>query len=827
MTVVVVSIDGVAPRFITSATMPFLLALGASGGACYRARTVEPSLTLPAHISMMRGVEPDRHGVLDNAADACVSSDCPASFLSAARQAGHTTAAVSSWSPLKPAFGDGAVTYDLLFDDGYNPDVDTVVTDAAVDLLAGKSLSEVSFVYLIGPDLAGHDHGWGSPHYLKALSQADAELRRLVEALDDVAASEDDPSATPLTIMVTTDHGGSDQHHVSNSMDDLETFVVIRSPSIDPGSTWSEVSILDVAPTVADAAGFEPDGGWAGTSLLGREIALVDYLTGLVERQNEFSYGEQVTMAEHSLQTAERARAAGATDEMTVAALLHDVGHLHDEAGVWGFPDHAEAGARSLQGLLPPQVTEPIRLHVEAKRWLVANEPGYADQLSEASTVTLRQQGGPLDEAASDAFIAAAYAGDAISLRRWDDAGKVAGSPTPSVDDFRPVIASVIGAPTANAVWLRDACRCNQCRDTDNDQHLIGVDELARWVGASATFTAADSNLESGLVTVTVTSADGSASHQCLVPVEIWSPADRSALGTSKPRLAADLRRAWPDRPAADQPKPVEFNTPGWDDDLCCRLAEHGFALLTSVPTAPGTVLEVAAELGFVRETNYGALFDVRHEPRPQNLAYSSVGLPLHTDNPYRQPCPTVQLLHCLRPAAEGGDTVLADGLSAALQLSLDDPDAFATLTSTPVVFRFHTSVDSSTVDSSTAKSPDEVDLQARRALIELGVDGSVLAVNVNHRSMEVPDEHLADRFYPAYFRFCQLLESRQFTTELKLDAGDLIAFDNRRVLHARTSFGADADRHLQGCYIDMDAVHSRARVAKAEMANRNATSRT
>ncbi len=92
---------------------------------------------------------------------------------------------------------------------------------------------------------------------------------------------------------------------------------------------------------------------------------------------------------------------------------------------------------------------------------------------------------------------------------------------------------------------------------------------------------------------------------------------------------------------------------------------------------------------------------------------------------------------------------------------------------------------------------------------------------------MEVPDEHLADRFYPAYFRFCQLLESRQFTTELKLDAGDLIAFDNRRVLHARTSFSADADRHLQGCYIDMDAVHSRARVAKAEMANRNATSRT
>ncbi len=95
------------------------------------------------------------------------------------------------------------------------------------------------------------------------------------------------------------------------------------------------------------------------------------------------------------------------------------------------------------------------------------------------------------------------------------------------------------------------------------------------------------------------------------------------------------------------------------------------------MPTGPGTVLEVAASLGYVRETNYGRLFDVRVETSPANLAFTSLPIPPHTDNPYRDPVPTVQLLHCLHNAAEGGDSGFVDGFHAAAALRAQDPGAY------------------------------------------------------------------------------------------------------------------------------------------------------
>jgi gamma-butyrobetaine dioxygenase len=95
----------------------------------------------------------------------------------------------------------------------------------------------------------------------------------------------------------------------------------------------------------------------------------------------------------------------------------------------------------------------------------------------------------------------------------------------------------------------------------------------------------------------------------------------------------------------------------------------RGFVLLHDVPAESGMVLEVAASFGFVRETNYGRLFDVRVEPEPGNLAFTSREILPHTDNPYRDPVPTVQLMHCLRTSEDGGDTGLVDGFAAAAAL--------------------------------------------------------------------------------------------------------------------------------------------------------------
>lgn len=152
--------------------------------------------------------------------------------------------------------------------------------------------------------------------------------------------------------------------------------------------------------------------------------------------------GEAVTQQAHALQCATRALADGAKPELITAALLHDIGHLADAADDRRQP-HEQLAARMLAGLFPPSVTEPIRLHVDAKRYLCAADPLYWSGLSEASRHSLEWQGGPFtpDEAAG--FIAEPYAMDAVRLRQWDDAAKIPGAPTYSLDHFLTIMCSV------------------------------------------------------------------------------------------------------------------------------------------------------------------------------------------------------------------------------------------------------------------------------------------------------------------------------------------------------------------------------------------------
>jgi gamma-butyrobetaine dioxygenase len=221
-----------------------------------------------------------------------------------------------------------------------------------------------------------------------------------------------------------------------------------------------------------------------------------------------------------------------------------------------------------------------------------------------------------------------------------------------------------------------------------------------------------------------------------------------------------------------------------------------GFVLLRDVPAEPGTVLEVAASFGFVRETNYGRLFDVRVEPRPGNLAYTSRRILPHTDNPYRDPVPTVQLLHCLRAAGEGGDTGLVDGFAAARELRATDRETFALIAGTPVPFGY--------TDKST-------ELRASQPLIQLGPRGRICGVRFNNRSARPLRGPYAEvtAFYAAYRRWAALLARPERQLDLRLAPGDCLIFDNTRILHARTAFSVTGGRHLQGCYADLDGLAS------------------
>lgn len=151
--------------------------------------------------------------------------------------------------------------------------------------------------------------------------------------------------------------------------------------------------------------------------------------------------GEAVSQLEHALQVATLAEASGATSALIAAALLHDIGHLlhdlPDDAPERGIDDqHERIGARWLEERFTPAVVQPVKLHVAAKRYLCAVDPGYLQNLSEPSRISLVLQGGPMRADEVLAFEREPFARDAARLRRWDEAAKAPMSPTPPIDHF-------------------------------------------------------------------------------------------------------------------------------------------------------------------------------------------------------------------------------------------------------------------------------------------------------------------------------------------------------------------------------------------------------
>jgi phosphonate degradation associated HDIG domain protein len=147
-------------------------------------------------------------------------------------------------------------------------------------------------------------------------------------------------------------------------------------------------------------------------------------------------FGERVSMTEHALQTAYFAQQASAPESLIVAALLHDIGHLlaqvPDDIADWTADAHHEtSGARWLAQRFPPGISEPVRLHVAAKRYLCATDAGYFAKLSPASVHTLKLQGGPMSAPEVAQFESERYFTAALRVRHWDDQGKVAGLKTP------------------------------------------------------------------------------------------------------------------------------------------------------------------------------------------------------------------------------------------------------------------------------------------------------------------------------------------------------------------------------------------------------------
>ncbi len=339
-----------------------------------------------------------------------------------------------------------------------------------------------------------------------------------------------------------------------------------------------------------------------------------------------------------------------------------------------------------------------------------------------------------------------------------------------------------------HAIWLRDNALDPETRSSGNGQRLIALGEIPEDTRISA------ASIEDRTLSVTFAPEAKTVAFPVAWLVEnTYDQADAAAellpVGTS----------AWD----ATLPVPSFDYTSASDNPLVRRkwlaaIRRFGFARLTGGRTVDGALFDVIDLFGFVRETNYGRHFEVRTEVNPTNLAFTSLGLQAHTDNPYRDPVPTLQLLYCLENSAIGGDSIVVDGFAAALRLHDEDRDGFALLSGFPARFEY--------------RGSDGVILRSRRPMIELSPDGQLQAIRFNNRSaapmVDVPFDKM-DAYYRAYRRFAEIIDDPALGLTFKLEPGESFIVDNTRVMHARKGYSGTGSRWLQGCYADKDGLLS------------------
>ncbi len=225
---------------------------------------------------------------------------------------------------------------------------------------------------------------------------------------------------------------------------------------------------------------------------------------------------------------------------------------------------------------------------------------------------------------------------------------------------------------------------------------------------------------------------------------------------------------------------------------------KYGFVIFKNVPTKNNYIVDFANSIGSIRRTNFGEFFNVKSKPNPNDLAYTSLPLAPHTDNPYRNPVPCIQMLHCIENEVSGGHSTLVDGYTVTEKLKKDFPKYYKILTEIKVRFQF---IDHSVV------------LEDWAEMIQLDENNEFKQVRFSPRLDFVPlmDREKLDLYYAARKKISEFYNSDKFRIEFKLLPGDLLMMDNHRLLHGRTTYDAnEGKRFLQGCYIDYDSTEGK-----------------
>lgn len=344
--------------------------------------------------------------------------------------------------------------------------------------------------------------------------------------------------------------------------------------------------------------------------------------------------------------------------------------------------------------------------------------------------------------------------------------------------------------------WLRDNCPCGEC------VYAVTREQVLEIIDVPADLAPERAAIELG--------------HLCVH----WSDGHRSQYDPGWLRAHAYDDDSRAERLAARRTSRVwhsDFAVPAFqheqlmDDDAALlewmlALRDLGLSRVDGVPTAPGSLHSIAQRIAFIRETNFGVLFDVKSKAAAADSnAYTAFNLPLHTDLPTRELQPGLQFLHCLVNDADGGDSVFVDGFAIARALREELPEDFRTLCEMPIEFR------------NKDRRSDYRCLAPVIALDALGEVSEIRIANFLRGPFDAPAERM-EALYHAWRAFLTLTRDPRFRLQQKLRAGQMWCFDNRRTLHARTAFDpASGERHLQGCYVDRDELLSRILVLQRE----------
>jgi len=228
---------------------------------------------------------------------------------------------------------------------------------------------------------------------------------------------------------------------------------------------------------------------------------------------------------------------------------------------------------------------------------------------------------------------------------------------------------------------------------------------------------------------------------------------------------------------------------------------KYGFVLVGGLKAVEGEIINFAEKIGYIRETNFGKLFNVISQKQPNDLAYTSIELESHTDNPYRKPVPSIQFLFCIENSCEGGDSTLVDGFKVAEDLKKNNPEAYNILVNTLINFKFK---DKDTILEKTGK------------IIKLSERGELKQIKYSNRLDFVfyQDPEKLEEFYAAKRIMHQMINSEEYILKFHLQPGDLLIMNNYRTLHGRTSYNtAEGARWLQGLYIDHDSAESKYKI--------------